>query len=128
MDIFSSLAEKRIEEAIRRGELDNLPGAGKPLKLDDDSAIPEDLRMSYRLLKNAGFIPPELEDLKELVKLKDLIASTCGEEERSKRAKELNFKLLKVNMSRKRPLDLDAIPEYKEKMLAGLTAKDKAKS
>ena len=117
MDIFASLAEKRIEEAIRRGDLDNLPGAGKPLKLDDDSVIPEDLRMSYRLLKSNGFIPPELDDLKELLKLKDLIATTCDEEERSKRAKELNFKLLKVNMSRKRPLNLDAFPEYKEKIL-----------
>lgn len=117
MDMFASIAEKRIEEAIRRGELDNLPGAGKPLKLEDDSAIPEDLRMAYRLLKNNGFIPPELEDLKELIKLKDLIASTCDDAERSKRAKELNFKLLKVNMSRKRPLDLDAFPEYREKIL-----------
>lgn len=117
MDMFASIAEKRIEEAIRRGELDNLPGAGKPLKLEDDSAIPEDLRMAYRLLKNNGFIPPELEDLKELIKLKDLIASTCDDAERSKRAKELNFKLLKVNMSRKRPLDLEAFPEYKEKIL-----------
>lgn len=124
MDIFASMAETRIEEAIRRGELDNLAGAGKPLRLEDDSAIPEDLRMAYRLLKNNGFIPPELEDLKELIKLKDLIASTCDEEERSKRAKELNFKLLKVNMSRKRPLNLDAFPEYKEKILGKGTEKN----
>jgi len=117
MDVFASLAEKRIEEALRRGEFDNLPGAGKPLKLEDDSAIPEDLRMAYRLLKSNGFIPPEIEDLKELIKLKDLIGTTSDEEEKSKRAKELNFKLLKVNMSRKRPLDLDAFPEYKEKIL-----------
>ncbi|MFC6237396.1 DnaJ family domain-containing protein [Longivirga aurantiaca] len=35
-----SLAEKAIREAIERGEFDNLPGAGKPLKLSN-SGDPE---------------------------------------------------------------------------------------
>ena len=49
------LAERRIEEAIERGEFDDLPGAGKPLDLDDlDPLLPEELRMAYRILKNAG--------------------------------------------------------------------------
>jgi hypothetical protein len=55
------LAEQRLEEAVSRGELENLPGAGRPLELDDDSLIPEDLRAAYRILKNAGFLPPEVE-------------------------------------------------------------------
>jgi hypothetical protein len=53
------LAEKKIAEAIERGELDHLPGAGKPLELDDDALVPEDLRMAHRILKNAGFVPQE---------------------------------------------------------------------
>lgn len=49
------LAERRIEEAIERGEFDDLPGAGQPLDLDDlDPLLPEELRMAYRILKNAG--------------------------------------------------------------------------
>ena len=49
------LAERKIEEAIERGELDDLPGAGQPLDLDDlDPLLPEELRMAYRILKNAG--------------------------------------------------------------------------
>ena len=41
MYLIDKLAEEKITEAIGRGELDNLPGAGKPLHLDDDSLVPE---------------------------------------------------------------------------------------
>jgi len=49
------LAERKIAEAIERGEFDGLPGAGKPLHLDDDPLVPEELRMAYRILRNAGY-------------------------------------------------------------------------
>jgi len=49
------IAERRLEEAIERGEFDDLPGAGLPLDLDDmDASLPEELRLAYRILKNAG--------------------------------------------------------------------------
>jgi len=50
------LAERKIEQAIARGEFDDLPGAGRPLDLDDvDPLLPEELRMAFWLLKNAGY-------------------------------------------------------------------------
>jgi len=55
------LAEERIRDAIQRGEFDNLPGRGKPLNLEDDRHIPDDLRLAYKVLKNADCLPPELE-------------------------------------------------------------------
>jgi hypothetical protein len=58
---LDAIAERRIREAQERGELDDLPGAGAPLALDDDALIPEDLRAAYRVLKNSGFLPPELD-------------------------------------------------------------------
>lgn len=61
MYAFDFLAERKIEEALARGELENLPGTGRPLELEDDSLVPEDLRMAYRILKNAGFVPREVE-------------------------------------------------------------------
>ena len=67
------LVERRIQEAISRGELANLPGEGRPLELDDDPLIPEDLRVAYRILKNAGFVPPEVHALREIAQLEDLI-------------------------------------------------------
>ena len=53
------LAEKWIEDAVAQGEFDNLPGAGRPLELDDDALVPEDMRMAHRILKNAHVPLPE---------------------------------------------------------------------
>jgi hypothetical protein len=63
------IAEQRIAEAIARGELDGLPGTGRPLQLDDDALIPQELRLAYRILKNAGYVPPEVETLNEIAQL-----------------------------------------------------------
>jgi DnaJ-like protein len=64
------LVERRLLEAVSRGELENLPGEGRPLELDDDALIPEDLRAAYRILKNAGFVPPEAKAVRKLSLLK----------------------------------------------------------
>ena len=63
------LAERWIEEAIARGELDDLPGAGRPLALDDDALVPEDLRVACRIFKNAAYVPPEVDELREIGQL-----------------------------------------------------------
>jgi len=68
------IAEEKIREAMRAGAFDDLPGAGRPLVLDDDTLIPEDLRIAYRILKNAGCLPPEIEARKEAATLRKLIA------------------------------------------------------
>jgi hypothetical protein len=66
---LDALVERRIEAAIARGELDNLPGAGRPMDLDDDPLVPDELRVAYRLLKNAGYVPPELAQWAEVNQL-----------------------------------------------------------
>ena len=53
------IAERRIAEAVSQGELDNLPGAGRPLELGDDALVPEDMRIAHRILKNADVPLPE---------------------------------------------------------------------
>lgn len=73
MWLLDQWAERHILDAQRKGELDNLPGSGEPLILDDDSHVPPELRAGYRLLKNAGCLPPELEHRKEAVMLNDLL-------------------------------------------------------
>jgi hypothetical protein len=116
MEIFARIAEQRILEAMERGGFENLPGKGRPLRMDDDSIVPDELRVAYKLLKNAGCIPPELELHKEVMNLKDLLNTVDDGEERGRRLKELNFKLLRLNMMRKTPLNLDLFPEYKERV------------
>jgi DnaJ-like protein len=83
------LVEQRLQEAVSRGELDNLPGAGRPLELDDDPLVPEDLRVAYRMLKNAGFVPPELETVTEIGWLERLVAETVDDAARARAVKKL---------------------------------------
>lgn len=81
MLIFDTLAEQRIREAQDNGEFDNLPGVGAPLALDDDALVPEDLRAAYRLLRNSGFLPPELEAHGEMRRLEQMLAAVEAENE-----------------------------------------------
>jgi hypothetical protein len=117
MDFIPKIAERRIIEAMQNGEFDNLEGKGKPINFEDESWIPEDLRMAYRFLKNAGCIPPELEIRKEIVNICTLMNTIDDDKERLKKFRELNFKLLKLNMMRKKPLDLGDFPEYEGKII-----------
>lgn len=75
MSLLDRLADAHIEAAAQRGEFDDLPGAGQPLDLDDDRHVPPDLRAGYRLLKNAGFVPPEIQTRREIRDVRDLLAA-----------------------------------------------------
>lgn len=117
---FEILAERRILEAMERGEFDHLPGVGKPLRLDDDSMVPGDLRIAYKVLKNAGCLPPELELRKEILTLRDLLRTIEDGDERVRKTREMNLKLLRLGILRGRPANLDPFPEYREKVLETL--------
>ncbi|PKB90847.1 hypothetical protein A8A01_04245 [Ewingella americana] len=97
MFLGDAMAEQKIAEAIKKGELDNLPGAGSPLLLDDDSDVPAELRMAYRILKNSGFLPPELQDRKEALELNQLLQTLTADDARftelEKRVKLLELRL-----------------------------------
>lgn len=72
--LFDILAEQRIADALRRGELDNLPGAGKPLVFDDELFVSPEQRMANKILRNAGFAPPEIALRREIAALRAEIA------------------------------------------------------
>lgn len=116
MNIFSKIAEQRIRESIERGEFDNLEHTGQHVDLDDDAWVPEDLRMSYRVLRNTGCIPPELELRNEIINLKKLLTTIDDDKERIKKIRELNFRLVKLGEMRRKPLIFDNLPEYEEKI------------
>lgn len=103
MWLLDQWAERHITDAQRRGEFDNLPGQGEPLVLDDDSAVPEELRSGYRLLKNAGCLPPELEQRKEAIALADILKGIRREDVRyqelSRRLTLLELKLQQAGIN-----------------------------
>lgn len=115
MELFAAIAERKIQEAMARGEFDDLPGKGRPLPPDEFATVPDELRMAYRVLRNAGCLPPEVEALREIVTLRDLIATLEDDAEKRRRVKELNFKLIRFETMRRRPLHLDA-PAYAERL------------
>ncbi|WP_455223444.1 DnaJ family domain-containing protein [Kaarinaea lacus] len=101
MWLIDKIAEQRISEAYQKGEFENLSGAGKPLVLDDDQHVPEGMRVGYRMLKNGGFIPPELQARKEIGNLQQLLSSVESNnvETKSHLTAKLNYLLMKVNLS-----------------------------
>lgn len=82
MLLIDSLAEEKIQTAIRRGEFDDLPGRGRPLELENDELVPDTLRVGYRVLKNAGCLPPELMLRNEISEVEALLerVETDGEQ------------------------------------------------
>ncbi|WP_201000405.1 DnaJ family domain-containing protein [Paenibacillus glycanilyticus] len=98
MDFMSSLVEQRIKESIAKGEFDNLKGKGKPLELEDNSHVPEELRVAYKLLSNAGMIPEEMVVRKEIVSLRDMIRLCRNPDEQAVLKKKLTEKELRFKM------------------------------
>src|SRR5881396_1012155 len=90
MEFFSLIIEERIQAAQKEGVFDNLPGKGKPLKLDDDSSVPEDLRLTFKVLKNSNCLPIEMEMRKEIFNLRQLLNAAIDAETRREFRRELN--------------------------------------
>jgi hypothetical protein len=89
MLLLDALVEQRIAAARDAGELDDLPGAGKPLDLDDDRLVPEELRVAYRILKNAGFVPPEIDARREIRSVDELLRHAIDDATRRKAVAKL---------------------------------------
>lgn len=98
MWLIDQLAERRIAEARDRGELDNLPGAGRPLVLDDDRLIPQHLRVAYRVLKNAGYLPPEALALREVKEAEDLLRAIPAEDGAARAQAQSRLELLRLRL------------------------------
>lgn len=120
MDLLDRLAEDEIAAATARGAFDGLPGAGQPQNLTDDAPVPPELRAGYRLLKNSGFLPPELECRRELRNVEALLdRAELGDRERRHAQKRLA--LLQARMGESRlGRSLGAAAEYEAAVLERL--------
>ena len=131
LNVFAALqrlAEERIRDAIQRGEFDNLPGRGKPLNLEDDRHIPEDLRLAYKVLKNAGCLPPELDLKKEISKAEELLSSMEDEGQKYRQLQRLNFLIMKLNEMRRGSVQWEEKQLYYEKMVEKVGVKKPSKN
>ncbi|MEW6673410.1 MAG: DnaJ family domain-containing protein [Thermodesulfobacteriota bacterium] len=124
---FQKIVEERIRKAQEEGEFDNLPGSGKPLSLDDVN-VPEDLRLAYKILKNAECLPPEIELKKEITQIEEVLAGMTDTTEKYRILKKLNFLILKLNLSRGGSVRFEMPQHYEVKLAAHMEANKSSRS
>ncbi|TKB08250.1 DUF1992 domain-containing protein [Desulforhopalus sp. IMCC35007] len=127
MDSLAYIAEQRILKAMEEGDLNSPEWKNKPLPLEDDHLVPDDLKIAYKILKNSGYLPPELEERKEIKRIEDLIASTEDEHERLRQMKKLNVLLMKVEAKRSFRSNIASQDDYYRRVVEKITVRSKKK-
>ena len=114
---FSKIVEERIRRAQQKGEFKNLAGSGKPLVLEDDHHIAEELRLAYKILKNADCLPPEVELKKEIKRTEDLLSGMQDTAEKYRTLKKLNFLIMKLNTIRNGSIEFELPQQYSTRLV-----------
>lgn len=114
------MVEERILAAQQAGVFDSLPGKGKPLDLQDFSAVPQELRVSYHILKNANMLPPELELKKQILSLQDLLGVIGDEPKQHAIIKEIREKFIHMDILHRRSFGPRSLGYYGQKLLRKL--------
>ena len=122
---FSKIIEERIRKAQEKGVFENLEGSGRPLKLEEDSHIAEDLRMAHKILKNANCLPPEIELKKEIQRTEELLSGMQDTARKHRTLKKLNFLIMKLNAVRDTSIELEMPQHYSHKLVERLESKNK---
>ncbi len=116
---IDEIAERRIAEAMDRGEFEGLPGAGKPLRLEDDCLVPEELRAAYRLLKNSGYLPEEIRLRREISEIETLLNLIDEPAARDRATRKLRLLETRLGLTgRASPLSQDL--DYRMKIIAAM--------
>ena len=110
------VVEEKIREAQEMGALDNLPGRGKPLELEDLSLVPEELRMAYHFLRNAHLLPPEVELLRDIQTLEDLLKTIGNEEERGVVLKRIEERVVRLDLLKRRSFSVQGVRYYAQRL------------
>jgi hypothetical protein len=114
---FERIVEERIRMAEKKGAFENLEGRGRPIEFADDRHIPEDLRLAFKILKNADCLPAEIELKKEIERTEDLLVSMTDARDRYRAMRKINYLIYKLNTLRQGSIELD-LPQRYEQLLA----------
>ncbi|UZP66550.1 DUF1992 domain-containing protein [Desulfovibrio mangrovi] len=121
MNIIATIAEQRIAEATEKGAFEQLPGAGRPLELEDDSMVPPDLRMAYKVLKNAGYLPPEAQDMKDATTIIEMLQGNVDEQTRYRQMQKLQAIFFRMKERGQGAMVVDMENEYYDKVVSRIT-------
>jgi hypothetical protein len=117
---FTKIVEERIRKAQKKGEFENLEGTGEPLNLADDQAVAEELRLAYKILKNADCLPPEIEIKKEIHQAEELLDGMTDAAEKYRTMKKLNYLIMKLNTLRRTSIKYEEPQKYSDKLIKKL--------
>jgi len=124
---FDRIIEERIRRAQQKGKFEDLEGTGKPLIFEKDGQVAGELRLTYKILKNADCLPPEIELKNEIKRTEDLLSGMEDTAEKYRTLKKLNFLIMKLNSLGNMPIDLEMPQKYSGKVLERLEASGKNK-
>lgn len=99
---FDKIVEALIKEAQERGEFDNLPGKGKPIDLSTYFETPEDIRVAQSVLKNAGITSPEVQLLKEIAELRQVLTAIVDATKKDEIQKKIQEKQIEFSLMMER--------------------------
>jgi DnaJ-like protein len=102
VDAIAWIAEQRIREAIDQGFFDHSPYRGRPVHLEEDGFVPVELRMAFKILRDAGCLPPEVELRREIGSLSELLDAIVDPGERKRIRRELSDRALRLELLRRR--------------------------
>jgi hypothetical protein len=120
---FEKIVEDRIKQAQKKGVFENLDGSGKPLAIEDNRMVAEDLRLAYKILKNADFTPPQIEIRKKIEQTEQLLVGMKDTAEKYQTLKKLNMLIMKLNMLHKTGINLDMPQQYEDKLVNRFASK-----
>ena len=127
LSIIQTIAERKIQQAMAEGTLADLSHwKDKPLPADDMASVPADLRMAYRLLKNAGYVPEEVALQQEITSLEQALANCSEEREKVRQLKRISFLKTKLECRTGRALDLGEEGPYYLRVVDRLSTPQKA--
>ncbi len=98
MNVLAELAERAIREAQERGEFDGLSGQGRPLRETGDPFMPETLRMAYKVLKNAGYVPKEIQAQREIRSLIECLEQETDESRKMRQIQKVQLFIARAKM------------------------------
>jgi hypothetical protein len=127
LSIIQAIAERKIQQAMAEGTLADLSHwKDKPLPDDDMASVPADLRMVYRLLKNAGYVPEEVALQQEITSLEQALATCTEEREKVRQLKRISCLKTKLECRTGRALDLGEEGPYYHRVVDRLSTPKKS--
>jgi len=123
LEAIRLIAERKISEAIQKGLLETEGWRNKPLPMNNDHLVPEELRMAHKILKNAGYLPPEIETKKEIQQIEDLLVTCEDECTRVKQIKKLNYLVLKLNTMKGDTVNIESQEKYYRQIVERISVK-----